>query len=73
MMSDILCIYFQAEQADKLVVAAILTLPELYYRPKTVDELVDYVELISRVAPNTPILYYHHPKNSNVECKLPGI
>ncbi|XP_026328589.1 N-acetylneuraminate lyase-like [Hyposmocoma kahamanoa] len=60
-----------ARYAEKLGVAAILTLPELYYRPNKVEELVDYVKQVAEAAPNTPILYYHHPKKSFVQLPMP--
>ncbi|XP_026328572.1 N-acetylneuraminate lyase-like isoform X2 [Hyposmocoma kahamanoa] len=53
-------------------VSTILTLPELYFRPNTVDELVDYVALVANEADNLPILYYHYPKKSNVNMNMPN-
>lgn len=50
-------------------VSTILTLPELYFRPATSEELVDYVALVANEAKNLPILYYHYPKKSNVNSE----
>ncbi|CAF4867728.1 unnamed protein product [Pieris macdunnoughi] len=53
-------------------VDSLLTLPELYFKPKTVTELVNYVELVSNAAPNLPVLYYHIPSMSKVEINMPA-
>lgn len=44
-----------------------MTLPELYYKPKVVDHLVDYLEAVSKAAPTRPLIYYHFPKMSGVD------
>ncbi|XP_050312827.1 N-acetylneuraminate lyase-like [Anthonomus grandis grandis] len=49
-----------ARHAEKIGVDSILTLPELYFKPKTVQELINYMKFISAAAPNTPLLYYHN-------------
>ncbi|XP_072929738.1 N-acetylneuraminate lyase-like isoform X2 [Epargyreus clarus] len=51
---------------------SLLTLPELYFRPASVDELVSYVELVAKAAPNLPVLYYHIPSLSKVEINMPA-
>lgn len=61
----ILC--FQAEYCSKNGVDSLLTLPELYFKPASVPELVDFVELVAKAAPNLPVLYYHIPSMSKVE------
>lgn len=60
---------FQTRYYASAGVSTILTLPELYFRPTTVDELVDYIALVANEAENLPILYYHYPKKSNVYCE----
>lgn len=59
--------YCQVAGADSL-----LTLPELYFRPQNVDELVSYVELVAKAAPKLPVLYYHIPSMSKVEINMPA-
>ncbi|CAK1583847.1 unnamed protein product [Parnassius mnemosyne] len=59
--------YCEKEGADSL-----LTLPELYFRPQNVNELVSYVELVAKAAPNLPVLYYHIPSMSKVEINMPA-
>ncbi|XP_077285636.1 N-acetylneuraminate lyase-like isoform X2 [Arctopsyche grandis] len=50
-----------AKHAEELKVDSILTLPELYIKPTNTNDLVDYLEIVSKAAPNTPLLYYHIP------------
>ncbi|XP_050667429.1 N-acetylneuraminate lyase-like isoform X2 [Leptidea sinapis] len=52
-------------------VDSILTLPELYFRPNDVTDLVDYVVEVAKLAPNLPILYYHAPHMTNVSVHMP--
>lgn len=58
--------FFQAAHAEKCQVDALLCLPELFNKPKTATELIDYLKLVSKAAPNTPLLYYHLPMWTNV-------
>lgn len=44
-------------------------MPELYFKPKTSEELIKYLSLVSKAAPNTPLLYYHIPSFTNVNSK----
>ncbi|XP_046971336.1 N-acetylneuraminate lyase-like isoform X2 [Vanessa cardui] len=53
-------------------VDSLLTLPELYFKPQSVSELVSYVELVAKAAPNLPVLYYHIPSMSKVEVNMPS-
>ncbi|XP_022817899.1 N-acetylneuraminate lyase A-like [Spodoptera litura] len=46
---------------------AIMTIPELYYKPKTAKQLVYFMQDVARYAPETPILYYHVPSYSDVD------
>jgi len=59
-----------ARHAEKIGVDSLLCLPELYFKPKTPQELVDYLKLISKAAPNTPLLYYHIPGWSTVDINM---
>lgn len=59
----------QAKHAECNKVDAILCLPELYFKPKTQEELVEYLKLVGDAAPNTPLLYYHIPAFTNVNSK----
>lgn len=57
------------KHAESIGANAILVLPELYYRPKTVEMLVEYVKDVSTFCPNTPVYYYHYPARTNVTRK----
>ncbi|XP_014213795.1 N-acetylneuraminate lyase [Copidosoma floridanum] len=59
-----------ASHAESLGVSAILSLPELYYKPSSVDQLFDYLTEISDAAPKTPLLYYHFPNMSKVSIHM---
>ncbi|XP_026494372.2 N-acetylneuraminate lyase-like [Vanessa tameamea] len=53
-------------------VDSLLTLPELYFKPQSISDLVSYVELVAKAAPNLPVLYYHIPGMSKVEVNMPN-
>ncbi|XP_049878207.1 N-acetylneuraminate lyase-like [Pectinophora gossypiella] len=59
--------YCQSAGADSL-----LTLPELYFKPGSVADLVSYVEFVAKAAPKLPVLYYHIPSMSRVEINMPA-
>ncbi|KAI5631016.1 dihydrodipicolinate synthetase family domain-containing protein [Phthorimaea operculella] len=59
--------YYQTAGAHSL-----LTLPELYFKPSNVSELVFYVEQVAKAAPKLPVLYYHIPHMSKVEVNMPA-
>ncbi|XP_041969937.1 N-acetylneuraminate lyase-like isoform X3 [Aricia agestis] len=60
-----------AAYCDKNGADSLLTLPELYFKPSSVPELVQYIELVSKSAPSLPVLYYHIPFMSNVNINMP--
>ncbi|XP_014220537.1 N-acetylneuraminate lyase-like isoform X1 [Trichogramma pretiosum] len=58
-----------AMHAESIGADAILCLPDIYYRPNSVTELVEYLREVSASAPKTPLLYYHDnvmPKVSTI-------
>ncbi|XP_029678778.1 N-acetylneuraminate lyase-like isoform X2 [Formica exsecta] len=59
-----------AKHADSLRVDSILCLPELYFKPTTPQQLIEYLERIGKAAPNTPLLYYHIPMLTNVNIHM---
>lgn len=63
-------VYELAEHAEKINVDAIVLLPDLFYRPKTEEDLVDYFKDILRYAPTRPFYYYHIPEHTGVYRKL---
>ncbi|CAK1550421.1 unnamed protein product [Leptosia nina] len=62
-----------AQYAEKRKVDAIMTLPELYFRPRTADHLVSYLEVINNAAPSLPLLYYHFPMMTGVNVNVPEL
>ncbi|XP_049878210.1 N-acetylneuraminate lyase-like isoform X2 [Pectinophora gossypiella] len=58
--------FAEQHQAD-----AIMTLPEIYYKPSSTELLVSYLEEVSSAAPSLPLLYYHFPMMSGVDVKIP--
>lgn len=48
---------------------ALLCLPELYFKPRNIQELVNYLKSIAVHVPEMPIFYYHIPMLTNLMCK----
>jgi len=59
----------QAAHAESLGSDALLCLPELFNKPQSVDELVQYLMYVAQAAPKTPLLYYHIPSYTGVNGK----
>ncbi|KAL1512715.1 hypothetical protein ABEB36_002258 [Hypothenemus hampei] len=59
-----------ARHADNLQVDSILTMPELYFKPKKPQDLINYLRFVSAAAPNTPLFYYHHPAHTGVNIDM---
>lgn len=59
-----------AGHAEKIGANSILCLPELFFSPKTPQELIDYLKLVSEAAPNTPLLYYHNPGQTRIDINM---
>ncbi|RWS18362.1 dihydrodipicolinate synthase-like protein [Leptotrombidium deliense] len=57
-----------AKNFEQIGVDAIAILPPIYYRPKNAADLVKYLKLIADAAPNTPLVYYHIPILTYVNC-----
>ncbi|XP_071448018.1 N-acetylneuraminate lyase-like isoform X2 [Hetaerina americana] len=59
-----------AAHADKCDVDSLLCLPDLFNKPNNVKEILEYLQLVSNAAPNTPILYYHIPAFTGVNVSI---
>ena len=59
-----------AKHAQDKNVDAILCLPDLFFRPKTVNDLIHYLKIVSASAPSTPLLYYHIPGFTGIDGKF---
>lgn len=60
---------FQAAHAQSIHSHAILCLPELYHKPRTVEELIEYLAEVGACAPTVPLFYYHSPDATGVNRK----
>jgi N-acetylneuraminate lyase len=59
-----------AKHAEALKVDGVLCLPELYFKPKTIEKLVQYMKNISVYCPTTSIYYYHIPMFTQVDLPM---
>ncbi|OXU28971.1 hypothetical protein TSAR_002348 [Trichomalopsis sarcophagae] len=59
-----------ASHAQSIRANSILCLPELYYKPRTVEELIDYLKEVGEAAPEIPLFYYHSPDATGVNREL---
>ena len=67
---DLPDVYELAEHAERLKVDAVMVMPDLFYHPKTEEDLVYYLKDIVVRMPTRPILYYHIPMFTEVHCKF---
>ena len=65
----LLSFFWQARHAVAAGATCIATLPPLYDKPPTLDALLEYLQEVANAAPETPLLYYHFPAQTNVTCK----
>ena len=59
-----------AKHAEELKVDGVLCLPELYFKPKDIQSLVNYLKKISIYCPSIPLYYYHIPMFTNVDLPM---
>ena len=59
-----------ARHAAEVGADAISTLPPSYFKPASVDLLVDFIARVSACAPDLPYYYYHIPRMSGVSPDL---
>uniref|UniRef100_A0A182PA02 N-acetylneuraminate lyase n=1 Tax=Anopheles epiroticus TaxID=199890 RepID=A0A182PA02_9DIPT len=60
-----------AQHASKIDVDAVLCLPELYFKPKSCEQLVAYLKGVAKYCPSTPFFYYHIPMFTDVNLHMP--
>lgn len=68
--TDLPEVYTLAEHAEKLKVDAVMVLPDLFYKPKTEEDLTLYLKDIAKRMPTRPMFYYHIPLMTDVRCKF---
>ncbi|KOB76588.1 putative N-acetyl neuraminate lyase, partial [Operophtera brumata] len=59
-----------AKFSEEVAADAMMTLPELYYKPRNVEQLVTYLQTVSSAAPALPLVYYHFPMMSGVDLNM---
>lgn len=62
--------YELAEHAERMKVDGVLLLPDLFYKPKTEEDLMMYLKNIMTYMPTRPVFYYHIPMMTDVYCKF---
>lgn len=65
-MQKISVLFYQAQHAEANGADSLLCLPELYNKPTTNDQLINYLRTVGQAAPNTPLLLYHIPSFTHV-------
>lgn len=63
-------VYDLVEHAEEIGVDCIVLMPDLFYKPKIEEDLVEYIQNIVKYCPTRPIYYYHIPEYTNVHCKF---
>lgn len=62
-------VYDLAEHAEQIGADACLCLPELFFKPTSEEDLVHYLKEVAQYCPTRPLLYYHIPAFTGVNCK----
>lgn len=63
-------IYELAEHAEKLMVDAVMVMPDLFFKPMIEEDLVKYIKDIVMYMPTRPLMYYHIPMMTDVHRKF---
>jgi N-acetylneuraminate lyase len=61
-----------ANQAEKLGAAAISTIAPYYFKPRSLESLVEWCAAIAGAAPQTPFYFYDVPGLTNVSFSMPA-
>lgn len=59
-----------AEHAEKSGADSILCLPELFQKPVSPNDLIHYLKIVAKAAPNTPLFYYHIPRMTHANIHM---
>uniref|UniRef100_A0A1B0AJR1 N-acetylneuraminate lyase n=1 Tax=Glossina pallidipes TaxID=7398 RepID=A0A1B0AJR1_GLOPL len=55
--------------AEELGVHSVCCLPEIFYKPRNIDQLIAYCKVVAKTCPSRPFFYHHIPRITNVNCK----
>lgn len=58
-----------AEHAEEKGADAVLCLSELFFKPTSEEDLVDYLRKVAEHCPTRPLFYYHFPAFTKVNCR----
>jgi len=61
-----------ARHAREIGASAISLMAPIFFKPSTVDALVDYVASVSRECPEMPVYFYHIPSMTGVHLSMPA-
>lgn len=66
------CTYspLQARHCESVKADSIACITPSYFKPQTVEDLVEYMRLVAAEAPNTPFYLYDINFMTNVYCEL---
>jgi N-acetylneuraminate lyase len=67
---DVADVYDLCEHAEKIGVDCITLLPDLFYKPRIEEDLVEYFKDVCKRCPTRPIYYYHIPEYTRVKLNL---
>lgn len=59
-----------AKDAQDTGAHAIAAVPPYYFKPKDMDDLIDFCEMIASAAPKLPFYYYHIPEYTGVKVPM---
>lgn len=59
-----------ASHAEEMRVSGVVVLPDLFYRPRNVDQLVGYCQHVASRCPTRPFFYYHMPSMTGVDLDM---
>jgi len=62
-----------AAHAEKLGVAAVAAMAPCFFKPNTVDELVEFLAQVAAAAPRTPFFYYYYPGITGVSFRMSDV
>ena len=62
-----------AAHAESIGADAIAALAPSYYKPRTVEDLVEFLTAVAAGAPNTPFYFYHIPSMTQVFLPVPEL
>jgi N-acetylneuraminate lyase len=62
-----------AKHAEEIGADAIAAVPPSYYKPRTVDDLIEFLAAIASAAPALPFYFYHIPSMTEVRLPVPEL